>query len=385
VTAHLLHVFSTFAPGGPQVRTTRLIAALGPGWRHSILAMDGCTTARELLPEGARVELLPALAKAGALRSVRRLRGLLREVGPDLLLTYNWGAIEAVVAARFAGLRAVLHHEDGFLPDEAAGFKRRRVLARRYCLRGVQGVIVPSGTLHELALQLWKLPRERVHWIPNGIELDAFEPADGHPELRARLGIPPAAFVVGYVGHLRREKNPARLIHALARLQDEAVHALVLGAGPEEAAVEQAIRDHELAARVHLVGHQERPAEYYRAMNAFALSSDTEQMPVALLEAMASGLPAVSTDVGDVRRMLPASSRAFVVPLAAEEDETTADLARVLAELAADPERARRLGLENRAHVQASYAFERMLAAYRERYEAALGRAPGADPGTPAR
>jgi len=370
LTAHLLHVFSTFAPGGPQVRTTRLIRALGPEWRHSILAMDGRTEARELLPTDARVEFLESPPKVGALRSVRWLRSLLVRVRPDLLLTYNWGAIEAVVAARFAGL-GTLHHEDGFLPDEARSFKRRRVLARRWTLRGVAGVIVPSGTLHEIAVGLWKLDPERVHWIPNGIDPGDFQPADGHPELRARLGIPATAFVVGYVGHLRPEKNPTRLIDALALLDDPTVHALVLGDGPERAAVEAAIERHGLADRVHLLGHQDEPAGYYRAMDAFALSSDTEQMPVALLEAMASALPAVATDVGDVRRMLPPSGRAFVVPL--DGDGAAPGLARAIAELAADRPHARRLGRENRAHVDHRYAFGGMLAAYRQRYAEALG------------
>ena len=105
---NLLHVFSTFAAAGPQVRTARLIAALGPSWRHSILAMDGCTDARSLLP--AEVEILEPLPRAGTLGTVRALRRLMRGLRPDLLLTYNWGAIEAVLAE---GVRAVFAADIG--------------------------------------------------------------------------------------------------------------------------------------------------------------------------------------------------------------------------------------------------------------------------------
>src|SRR5688500_14891984 len=95
---HLLHVFSTFVPAGPQVRTVQLIAAFGDRFRHSIVAMDGRTQARELLPAGSSVRFLPAPPKAGSLRTALRLRKLLLAERPDLLLTYNFGAIDALLA-----------------------------------------------------------------------------------------------------------------------------------------------------------------------------------------------------------------------------------------------------------------------------------------------
>lgn len=375
MSARLLHVFATFVPGGPQVRTARLISALGPGWRHAIVAMDGRTDARELIADGIEVEILETRRTDSAMRSVRRLRSLIAGARPDLLLTYNWGAIEAVVAGRLAGMRALIHHEDGFLPDEAAAFKRRRVWARRIALRAVHAVVVPSHTLRSIATELWRLPPERVHWIPNGVEVGAFAPAGTQDEQRAELGIPAEAFVAGFVGHLRREKNPVRLIETTARLADTGIHVLLLGEGPERAAVEQAIRDRGLDARVHLVGHRADPRPYYRAMDAFVIPSDTEQMPVALLEAMASSLPVVATDVGDVARVLPPSQAGFVVPLAPGVE---AGLARAIDTLAADRELARGLGRENRVRAEASYSFEGMLGAYRALFEGALrGCRPG--------
>jgi len=349
---HLLHVFSTFVAAGPQVRTARLLDALGDEYRHSIVALDGRTDARELLGAGVEAEILPSPPRAGTLGTLRRLRALYREVRPDLVLTYNWGAIEAVLAARLSGL-PVLHHEDGFRPDEVAGFKLRRVLFRRLTLPGAAGVIVPSGTLAEIAAGAWHLRDGHVHWIPNGIRVEDFARADGHPEHRRRLGIPPTALVVGAVGHLRPEKNVPRLLAALAR------------AGLP---VEAAARAAGLAERVHLVGHREDPRDDYRAMDVFALTSDTEQMPVALLEAMASGLPVVATDVGDVRRILPSGQGDAVVPV---WPEVVAGLARALATMA-DPERRRRLGAANAEHVRARYAFDVMVDAYRERYRLAL-------------
>ena len=377
---HLLHVFATFAPGGPQVRTARLLAALGGEYRHTVVAMDGRTDARELLSPELAVELVPPPAAAGFPRVLLALRGLLRRLSPDLLLTYNWGAIETVLAARTLGLARRIHHEDGFRPDEAAGFKRRRVLFRRLALAGGDALIVPSRTLADLATGLWKQPPRRVHYIPNGIEVDRFPPrgsdAAGRRARRAELGVPVDAPVVGAVGHLRAEKNYPRLVRAFARLgSSPPPHLLILGDGEERAELERLAAEPALRGRVHLPGHREELAPWYGLMDAFAISSDTEQMPVALLEAMSAELPVVSTDVGDVRRMLPDGQGDLVVPLEGERTEEL--LAQALARLLADPEARARLGAENRRRVLERFTFEVMLDAYRERYRAALGRPRG--------
>jgi glycosyltransferase involved in cell wall biosynthesis len=231
-------------------------------------------------------------------------------------------------------------------------------------------VVVPSQRLHGIATDLWRLGEERVRLIPNGVSLETYALRDGNPELRAALGIPRDAFVVGSVGHLRPEKNPVRLVQAVARMRTGGVHLLVLGDGPERARVAEAARAGGLGARAHLLGHVADPRGHYRAMDAFALSSDTEQMPVALVEAMASGLPAVSTDVGDVARMVPEAGRTLVVPPDAGR------LAEALDRLAAAPELRAALGAAGRARVERDFSFDAMVAAHRAAYATALARPP---------
>lgn len=366
MTRSFLHVFSTFAPGGPQVRTVRLMAAFGAELRHTVCAMDGCTDALALVEPGLDVRAVGAPPR-GTLAAVPALRRVVRAAAPDLLCTYNWGAIEAVMAGRTLGV-PMLHHEDGFLPDEDAGFKRRRTWTRRAVLRWPREVVVPSHRLHGIATGLWRL--ERVRLVPNGVRPEEYAPRDGAPTLRARLGIPLDALVIGAVGHLRREKAPVRAVHALARMRAPA-HLLLVGDGPERAAVEAAAREHGVAARVHLAGHVADPREHYRGMDVFTIPSDTEQMPVALLEAMASGLPVAATDVGDVARMVPPAGRELVSGRDADA------LARSLDRLAADAGLRAALGAAGRAKVTAEYSFERMVAAYRVAYRAACGLESG--------
>jgi glycosyltransferase involved in cell wall biosynthesis len=363
---HLLHVFSTFVPAGPEVRTVRLINALGPAYRHSILAIDGRTSASEGLDPGLAVRLLPTLPRAGSLATVRGLGALLREERPDLVLSYNWGAFDAVIASRLAGLSAHhLHHEDGFNADEAQRFVPRRVWARRLLLPGVARVVVPSQRLARIAAETWRLAPERVALVPNGIDLAPFAAAGRRSELRSAAGIPEDALVVGFVGHLRPVKNPLRLLRALARCSTRA-HLLVLGEGEERDAALRASEELGLSDRVHLVGFQRETAPWFDAMDVFALSSDSEQMPVALLEGMASRLPVVSTDVGDVSSMLPEEQQRFVVPLAVGQPEVS--LARALDTLLTDADLRATLGSANRRRVEERYTFERMLTQYRELY-----------------
>lgn len=363
--ARVLHVFSTFAPGGPQVRAVRLLPELERSWRHSILALDGRTEALALLAPELGVERVEPPPRAGTPRTTVALARLLQRLRPDLLLTYNFGALDALLAARLVGLRAVVHHEDGFLPDEVKAFKRRRVWARRLVLPGTRAVVVPSFRLEGIARELWRLAPPRLVCIPNGLRLADFPARDGRPRRRAELGLTPDDLVVGSVGHLRPEKNPVRLVQAMASAPG---HLLMLGDGPERGRVDEEARRGGLSRRLHLVGHRSAPQDDYRAMDVFALSSDTEQMPLSLLEAMASALPVVATDVGDVRRILPSEQGEFVIPL----EEGAAGLARALQRLAADPALRARLGRENRLRVEREYSFDQMVARYRTVYSAAL-------------
>lgn len=372
---HLLHVFSNFVPTGPELRAVALIEAFGPAFRHSVVSMDGRTTAAERLPAAAAVRLLEGPPKAGSLATVARLRRLLERERPDLLLTYGWGAFDALLAAKSLGLAAVVHHEDGFNEDELESFKGRRVLARRLVLPGVARVVVPSERLLGVATGRWRLPAGRVRLIPNGIRPEAFVPGAGRdPELRRRLGIPETAPLVGAVGSLRPVKNLPRLLAAVAAViaLDPAlgVHLLVVGDGPDRAALELRAAELGIGDRVRFAGHYADVAPWLRAMDVFALSSDTEQLPVALLEAMAAGLPVAATDVGDVRAALPPEQEGFVVPLAGAA--TVHGLATALEALLRDRELGRRLGRANRRRVEERYSFTRMCADYRDVYTAAL-------------
>jgi len=286
-------------------------------------------------------------------------------------MTYGWGGVDAIVIGRLCGLRRIIHGEDGFLPDEAHRQKPQRLLARRLALRRASRVIVPSRTLVDIAERLWRLPARKTCYVPNGVDASRFSPptAEDRSAARRTFGFQDSDVVIGTVGHIRPEKNYARLVEAFAKLpSDRRPRLLVVGDGNLRPALDRRVSDLGLSANVKFVGVVANPAECYRAMDLFALSSDTEQMPLVVLEAMGTGLPVLSTDVGDVREMVADANRRHVTPLG--DDDA---YARGLAVLTQDAGERSRLGRMNRSRCLDQYDLRIMIDRYRTLYWDVLG------------
>lgn len=354
--SRIVHVFSTFDAAGPQVRAVSLFSAM-PDCEHVVIPMDGRIGAAALLPpdSNARV-LLPPPEGRKKLWYGLTMRRVLRALRPDLLVTYNWGAIDAVIASRVAPFFPVIHAEDGFLPDEAARRKLRRRLTRFVLLNTIHATVVPSRTLLEIARREFGIAASRLRFVPNGVDLRRFRPRRDLAWRRS-LGVPDGALVVGSLGGLRAVKDLGTLLRAFARATRDA-WLVIAGGGPEREPLAALARELGIHARVVFAGPILDPSICYPAFDLFAMSSFTEQMPIALLEAMASGLPAVVTDVGDCRTLVGERSAAVVPP----KDPDA--LASKLGALLRDPIARARLGAENRARAEREYSQERMLAAW---------------------
>jgi len=368
-TPHLLHLFSTFAAGGPQVRTAQLINAFSGRYRHTIVALDGCTECRSRIDSSVDVRFEAAPRKSRSLTGPWRMARLIRRALPDLVLTYNWGAIEGVLGARLAGVRRIVHAEDGFGPDEADRQKRRRILARRLVLRLCSRVVVPSLRLEDLALRVWKLPRKKVCYLPNGIDPERFHPGRDDA-LRQRFEIPPDAFVIGTVARLRPEKGLDLLIEAFAQLPAGLrpdCWLMIVGDGPEIERLRALARARRIEGRVRFTGNLDDAAAAYRAFDLFALTSRTEQMPLTVAEAMASGLAVVATDVGDVRAMLSEENQRWIAT-----SRAPAGFALQLEDAVAHrADREKTAGM-NRERCLSRFALEPMIVQYGRLYEEAL-------------
>lgn len=362
---HLLHVFPSFETGGQQVRMATLANRLGAECRHTVLSLNGVTSAADLVDPGVSLSLHPVPpakpGKAAAAPAAVAAGKLIRNLSPDLLLTHNWGSMEWVAANRWGPRVPHIHFEDGFGPDESAGRQFiRRVLMRRLVLSGHATTVVPSRTLERIATSVWRLPGSKVRYIPNGIDLARFA-APPSPMLAERFAIQPSDLVVGSVGTLRPEKNFRRLIAAVAHAaRGRPVKLVIVGDGPERLLLETEAKLHGLGDRLILTGRLASPEALLGRFDIFALSSDTEQMPYSLIEAMAASRPVVATDVGDVASMVADENRGFVVPA-----KNFAGFCGALTTLLEQPCLRRSLGEANREVALQRYDLDRMMGTYR--------------------
>ncbi|MCP1337651.1 glycosyltransferase [Futiania mangrovi] len=360
---HLLHVYATFAVGGPQVRFLSLAKAMGAGFRHSILAMDGDYACAARLDPALDVTLLKdvSVTKGDTLGNRRRFRAVLKEMRPDLLLTCNWGSIEWALA-NTPRLVPHLHFEDGFGPEEATGQIPRRVWMRRIALRG-KTVLLPSHTLYRIARDIWRLPEDRLRLVPNGVDVARF-PGTPAPELLAKMGDPAMGPLLGTIAALRPEKNLPRLVEAFAKVNAERPCRLAIaGEGRMREAAEETARKLGVGTRVFFTGYVADPASVVGAFDLFLLSSDTEQMPVSVLEAMASGLAVATTDVGDIAQMVAPQNRPYLVA------KDAGALARSALALLADEALRARIGAANREKCERDYSLDAMVESWRTLWE----------------
>lgn len=366
---HILHCHSTFDMGGKELRAARLMNAFGDCARHTVISgMANALGARDAIDRTVRVDFpdnAPALSGKPSLGRYSELAHYLRRF--DLILTYNWGALDVVMARRVfhRDVPPLVHHEDGFNADEADGLKIERTLYRRLAFPAANIVIVPSERLQQVAWTTWKQPRHRVEMIANGVDVALYrEPPSlkipGLPQKSKRL-------VVGTLAGLRAVKQLPRLVRAVAALPD--AYLAIVGDGPERRTIVAEATRTGLSNRLILPGFLPSPHRYIRHFDIFALSSDSEQAPISVIEAMAAGLPIVSTDVGDVATMVSTENRRFIV----DRDDEMAFRSALLT-LARDASLRRAIGLANRERAAAMFEASTMIARYRAAYERAAGR-----------
>lgn len=358
---HLLHVFPSFEVGGIQARTSAIINNLDDRFRHSIVALNGDYSCAARLSSGAPVRLLTNVAPPSTLaKSFHTAWATLRAANPDILLTYNWASLDWALTNGVQGHLRHIHHEDGFNVDEAENQFRRRIAYRRLSLLRNDLLIVPSQNLYEIARKVWKRPEVRIRLVPNGVDWREYTSA---AKARPSPEVSPAV-VLGAIAPLRPEKNIEALLRIVAELQ--ARHSLeltIIGDGPERRRLEALAGELGLSKACRFQGLRHDVADAMAPIDIFMMPSKTEQMPISLLQAMASAKPVVAYDVGDIAHMVSADNGPYIVP---REDEQA--LARCTEQLIVDAALRRKIGEGNLERVKEQFAastmFERYTACY---------------------
>jgi glycosyltransferase involved in cell wall biosynthesis len=292
-----------------------------------------------------------------------RLASLLRTEHVDVVHTHNPHAL--IYGAPAAGLArtSIVHTKHGANPD----VPRRRWL-RRVASTLVDACVAVTPALAALARRDQDCNPDLLHVIPNGIDMYRFAPrAEARRRIRAELGIPEDAWVVGTVGRLAPEKDHALLIDAMAPLLDERRHLVIVGDGPERDTLRRRVNDTLRGDYVHLTGARDDVENLLAAFDTFVLSSKTEGLPLVLLEAMATELPVISSAVGGVPDVIRHDANGVLFP-SGDKNALTKELVRLLG----SPELGKRLGSEGRRSIAETHSLERMFESYDALYRSVV-------------
>lgn len=302
---------------------------------------------------------------------VLRLTKLLRQLQPDVVHTWMYHAdFLGGLAARLAGCRRVIwgiHHSN--LSKEVN--KRSTLWVVKACAllsRRVPAQIISCSQRAKVVHAALGYAADKLHVIPNGFDLGRFVPdAEARASVRAELGLAPDAPLVGLIARFDSQKNHFGFIEAAAQVhaQQPDVHFVLAGTDVDSsnAALNAAIAAQGLQARMHLLGRRDDVPRLMAALDVLALSSHGESFGNVLCEAMACGVPCVTTDSGGPAEVVGSTGRVVAVG-------DMAALAQQLLEVLRLPavERAA-LGKQARARVQAQYEIGHVAGLYQAFYE----------------
>lgn len=348
----ILHTESSLGWGGQEIRVlteARGVARLG----HEVViaAPAQARIFGEAGNYGVEIVKLP-IARKG-LAGLAAVRRFLAARPFDIVNTHSstdsWLVALAAVLGAAAPPIVRTRHISSPLPRNAA---------TRWLYGRASRIVTTGEKLRLQVIEETGVDAARVLSIPTGIDLAHYTPGD-RDRARACLALPANAAIVGIVATLRSWKGHRHLLDAFALLARPGLLLVVVGDGPVREATERQAAQLGIADRVRFVGNQRDVAPWLRAFDLFCLPSyANEGVPQAIMQAMACGLPVVTTPVGSIEELIADGRTGLIVPPA-----DPAALARALASLLDDPGRSRALGAAALEHARARLGEDLMVAA----------------------
>ncbi|MGD8386652.1 MAG: glycosyltransferase [Desulfobacteraceae bacterium] len=333
-----------------------VISALaGDRFSHSIACLKGEVEIRDALPGATPVYRFNS--RPNEPRLPFRLRELVQKIRPDVIHCRNWGAWPDMALGRLFAWPVVPLIFSFHGLGEAGYMPWRRRFASRVLVHLTDHLFTVSRQSRELLVRHWGWPRRRTEVIPNGVDTGRFSPRQDTPS-RERL-------VIGSLGNLRAVKNHALILKACAHLVEEGVdlEVRIAGEGDQRGPLRTLARSLGLEDHLHLLGGTRDAPAFLNGLDIFVLSSDSEQHPNALNEAMACGVASIGTRVGCVEDLLDGGRCGRII-----EPGDVEGLAAALRDLSSDKALRRNLAHAGLAHVRAHYSLDVMTRRYRKLY-----------------
>ncbi len=370
----ILHViYSLYRGGAERVIETQVLGADRRTFEHLVCSLTvGGDMIDRISNAGARVFLLKKRHR-GDLTAVTKLAGLIRREQIDLLHLHNasgvfWGTLGQIASGTHVPIVQTLHnpYEPSALPW------LYRVSYPRFTRRAARVVCVSDRVRQSVAAHVPSAAAKLVE-VPNGIRLQDYDKPHACEACRAQFKLSPGAKLIGTVGRLVPVKNHTLLIEAFAGVRQKVSEAClaIAGDGDLRDALAAYAADLGVSECFSLVHETQKIDYFYGALDVFCLSSDSEGMPLTLLEALAYGVPVVSTDVGGIGEVIEDGRTGYLVPKG-----SAAGLAERIVELLTNPAKAAEIAANGRAMVHERFPTEKMVKAVEAVYEEALAGRP---------
>lgn len=330
--------------------------------RIGICKCDGEFT-EQLRKIGVRVHLVPELERSISPRrdvqAYLALRNFFRAERPDIVHTHSSKTgILGRLAASAARVPTIVHtvHGYAFPAESRRAIKAIFKFLEQRAGRITDKMIVLNDTDAAIARDLLGVPDSRLTLLPNGVDVDTYAPAaPGQRQALRRSGFgidEPEHVIIGMVGRLWLQKNPQCFVRAAIRVtaQRKNVSFFMIGDGEFRSELEAAIQASGHADRIRILGWRSDVPELLNALDLMVLPSRWEGMPLAILEAMASAVPVVASDIPGNHHLVEDDSDGRLFPL--DDDEA---LAAALIDLVDDPAKRLRFSAQARAKVIARY------------------------------
>jgi len=370
----ILHViYSLYRGGAERLIETQILGSDRRRFEYIVCSITGGDDMIDRIAStGARVYLL-GKRNRGDLTAVTKLASVIRSEKVDLLHLHNspgmfWGTLGQIMSGSGA---PVLRTEHSPYRPETVPWLYRHLYPLLTARAG--RIICVSGRVRSSFAAAFPALASKYVEIPNGIRLADFEKLPPRAECRAQFELPGGVKLIGSVGRLTPVKNQKLLIEALVLVRRAVpdAHLAIVGDGELHASLASYAEVHGVGECVSIITETPRIENFYGAIDVFCLSSDSEGMPLTLLEALASGVAIVSTDVGGIPDVIEDGKTGRLVPKGSTEA-----LAGRIVELLKDPARAAELAASGRAMVRERFSAEKMVAATEAVYEELLANRP---------
>ncbi len=376
----VLHVIHHLVIGGMENGLVNIINTMPrSSYRHAIACIEDYSTFRDrIVRPGVEVFALQR-SKVGIWRLRHALYELCRNLRPSIVHSRNMSGLDALVPATFAGVRHRLHGEHGWDVGNIRGERSKPALLRRLHAPFVSRYVAVSRDLAQYLESRIGIAASKITQICNGVDTDRFSPARSVQ----RRNMMPSSFrsdaciVVGTVGRIQPVKDQMLLLRAFAAalaavpsLRDR-LRLAVAGDGPLLEELRAAAGTLGIAGQTFLPGAVENVPDILRAFDFFVLPSLNEGISNTVLEALASGLPVIATNVGGNSELIDDGLSGRLI---AASD--LAALTQAICEYATDDDLRRRQAIAARNVAVERFGLATMISQYEAVYDQMLGKSP---------